>query len=159
MAATVRVPRRVLVFGAMRVRETSTARCDLRSATLAALIAALALSACGSDDFENAPRPPIPLELTAAIDDRRVSVSPSELGAGTVVITISNQTADPTRLVLEGPTDAQSGEIVPGGTGSIKTTLEEGEYEAAAGAEIDIKTTTVTVGPERESSKDELLQP
>ncbi len=145
----------------MRVRETSTARCNSRSATLAALAAttALSLSACGSDDFENEPRPPIPIELTAAIDDRRVSVSPSELGAGTVVITISNQTADPTSLVLEGPTDAESGEIVPGGTGSIKTTLEEGEYEAAAGVESDIKATSVTVGPERESSKDDLLQP
>lgn len=126
---------------------------------IVAAAAALALAACGSDDFPNDPRPPSPIELTAAIDDRAVSVSPSEFGAGLVVITVSNQTDDPTRLVLEGPTSAQSGEIVPGGTASIKTTLEEGTYEAAAGTEIDIKTSTVTVGPERESSKDELLQP
>ncbi len=143
----------------MRARETSLVRRNRRAAALAVMLAAFVLAACGSDDFANDPRPPIPVELTAAIDDRSVSISPTELGAGVVVITVSNQTDDPTRLVIEGPTSAQSGEIPPGGTALIKTGLVEGEYTGSAGAESGIKPAKVSVGPERESSSDALLQP
>jgi hypothetical protein len=117
------------------------------------------LAACGEDDFPNDPRPAIPVELTAAIDQNSVDISPTTLGAGLVNVTISNQTAEPTRLTLEGPTSETSGEIPPGGTGSIKTALAEGEYEAAAGAEVDIRPATLEVGPDRPTSQNELLQP
>ncbi len=145
----------------MRFREAAIGTRRLRAGALGMLATApLLLGACGEDDFPNEPRPPSPIELTAAIDDKSVSVSPSSgLGAGIFTVTISNQTSEPTRLTLEGPTSAASGEIPPGGTGSIKTDLEEGEYEAAAGAEIGIKPATLEVGPERPSSQNELLQP
>ena len=119
----------------------------------------LLLGACGEDDFPNDPRPPAPIELTAAIDQRSVTISPQNLGAGLVVLTVSNQTDEPTRLTLEGPTSETSDEIPPGGTGSVKAALVEGEYEAAAGAEIGIEPATLEVGPERPSSQNELLQP
>ena len=119
----------------------------------------LLLSACGEDDFPNEQRPPSPIELTAAIDEKSVSVSPGAIGAGLVNVTISNQTDEPTRLTLEGPTSETSGEIPPGATGAIKAALEEGDYEAAAGAEVDIKPATLEVGPTRPSSQNELLQP
>ena len=144
----------------MRFREAVTGSPRGRAAAgllLGALL--LGLAACGEDDFENEPRPPAPIEITAAIDDRSVNVSPSKFGAGLVTITISNQSDEPTRLTLEGPTDEASGEIPPGGTGSLKAALEEGDYEASAGAEIDIKPQRVTVGPERETSQNELLLP
>ena len=145
----------------MRFREAAIGTRRLRAGALGMLAtASLVLGACGEDDFPNEPRPASPIELTAAIDENSVSVSPGEgLGAGIVTITISNQTAEPTRLTLEGPTSATSNEIPPGGTGSIKTTLEEGEYEAAAGAEVGIKPATLEVGPERPTSQNELLQP
>jgi hypothetical protein len=121
---------------------------------------ALGLAGCGGDDdFANDPRPPSPIDLTASIGANNVSVSPSEFGAGLVTITIANLTDEPARLTLEGPTDVASGEIVPGGTGSVKANLEEGEYEASAGAEPGIRPDTIVVGPERESSSDQLLQP
>ncbi len=119
----------------------------------------LLLSACGEDDFPNEQRPPSPIELTAAIDEKSVSVSPKAIGAGLVNLTISNQTDEPTRLTLEGPTSEASSEIPPGATGAIKAALEEGDYEAAAGAEIDIKPATLAVGPTRPSSQNDLLQP
>ena len=123
-------------------------------------MAAVLVGACGEDDFPNDPRPAAPVELTAAIDERSVSVSPRTVGAGLVTITISNQTDEPTRLTLEGAGEpVTSSEIPPGGTGSIKTTLEEGEYEAAAGAAIGIKPADLEVGPERPTSQNELLQP
>ncbi len=145
----------------MRFRgEASIATRSLRGGALGLLAPVLLLlGACGEDDFPNDPRPPAPIELTAAIDQRSVTISPQNLGAGLVVLTVSNQTDEPTRLTLEGPTSETSDEIPPGGTGSVKAALVEGEYEAAAGAEIGIEPATLEVGPERPSSQNELLQP
>ena len=120
---------------------------------------AVGVSGCGEDDFENDPRPPSPVELTAAIDSNSVTIAPSDPAAGLVVITISNQTEESTQLVLEGPTDASSGEIPPRGTGTIKAALEEGEYEASAGSDATIEPTEVLVGPPGESSQNDLLLP
>ena len=130
-------------------------------APLGALVAAFALGACGEDDFENQPRPPAPIELTARIADDVINVSPSspeEVGAGLATITISNQSQDPATLVLEGPTDDQSDEIVAGGTGSMKVALEEGDYTVST-QDSDARETKLEVGPERETSQNDLLLP
>ncbi len=97
-------------------------------AALAAVALAGTLAACGDEDFENNPRPPAPISMSARIGDDGVALGPTEVGAGLANITISNQTDDPATLVLEGPTDESSDEIVAGGTGSLKVALEEGEY-------------------------------
>ena len=119
------------------------------------------VSACGEDDFENDPRPPSPVELTAAIDKESVSIAPANPAAGLVVITVSNQTDEVTQLVLDGPgdDDPASGDIEPLGTGSIKAALEEGEYQALAGNSETIKPAPITVGPPGESSQNDLLLP
>lgn len=119
----------------------------------------LLVSACGEDDFENEPRPPTPIALTAAIDSESVNIAPNEFGAGIVDITISNQTDEPTRLILEGPTSTASRELTPGGTGTLKTTLEEGVYEVAANDGEGIRPARLEVGPERPTSQNELLKP
>ena len=125
------------------------------------LALAVSVSGCGEDDFENEPRPPSPVELTAAIDKRAVSIAPSDPAAGLVVITISNQTDEVTQLVLDGPgdDDPTSGDIEPLGTGSIKAALEEGEYQAIAGNSEEIEAAALTVGPPGESSQNDLLLP
>src|SRR5687768_2141343 len=108
----------------MRIREVAQ---NLGGSRVAAAGVGLALvvglSGCGEDDFENDPRPPSPVELTAAIDKKGVSIAPSDPAAGLVVITISNQTDEAIQLVLDGPgdEDPSSGTIAPLGTGSIKT--------------------------------------
>jgi hypothetical protein len=132
------------------------------SVALVALAAGVAISACGEDDFENEPRPPAPIELTALIDDSKVKVSPSrppEVGAGLATFTISNQSADPAALVLEGPTDEASDEIPPGGTGSMKVALEQGDYIVSAGDDSNPRESGLEVGPKRPSSQNELLLP
>jgi hypothetical protein len=145
----------------MRFRE-ATQRLGRSRAGLSAACVLLAtgLGACGEDDFENQPRPPSPIELTAAIDKRGVSIAPSDPGAGLVVITVSNQTDDDAQLILDGPgdDDPSSGTIEPLGTGSIKAELEEGTYEATTGID-SIEAAEVTVGPPRESSQNDLLLP
>lgn len=124
---------------------------------IAALVSAAGLGACGDEDFENNPRPPSPIELSARIGDDSVTVSPSEVGAGLATITISNQTRDAAGLVLEGPTDEASDEILAGGTGSMKIALEEGDYDVTD--DDGARGTELIVGPERESSQNELGLP
>lgn len=129
---------------------------------VAAIAVTVAVSACGEDDFENQPRPPSTIELTALINDEAVKVSPSranEVGAGLAAVTISNQSSEPAALVLEGPTDAESPEIAPGATGSLKTTLEEGDYVVSAGEDTGPRDGKLEVGPERESAQNDLLLP
>jgi hypothetical protein len=125
---------------------------------LAAGIAALAIAGCGDEDFKNDPRPPAPIELGALINDGGVRLSPTKnIGAGPATITISNQTADPARLVFEGPTNDSSDQIIAGGTGSMKVDLAEGDYTvstAEGGRSQDL-----SVGPERPSSQNDLLLP
>ena len=133
----------------MRVR-------SLAAVTVA--LSALVLTACGEDDFENNPRPAAPISLSARIGDSGVSLGPEEVGAGLATITISNQTDDPATLVLEGPTDESSDEVVAGGTGSMKIELKEGEYQVSNGS-TGTGVTDLKVGPERESSQNELLLP
>jgi hypothetical protein len=133
----------------------------MRVRSLAAVVVALSalgLAACGDKDFENNPRPPAPISLSARIADHGVSVGPQDVGAGVANITISNQSADPATLVLDGPTQESSGEIVAGGTGSIKVELKEGDYQVSSGNGGG-GAAKLTVGPTRPSSQNDLLLP
>lgn len=126
----------------------------------AGLAGVLALAGCGSDDFENKPRPPTPLSVTVEIDDNKVSVSPDEFGAGLVVFTISNQAESAQTLAIEGPRISKSSRLLePTTTGELKLDLEPGEYELKAGADSKAKPGKLVVGPERPSAQNELLQP
>lgn len=140
----------------------------IRAGALPALCAAgLALAGCGEDDFENEPRPPVPVQLTGVITEQKVTVSPNELGAGPVVITVSNQTKASHTLTLEsadgGTIREQVGPINPLDTATLQRTLEPGEYTVSAGSEAamprEITPATLTIGQERKSGSDELLLP
>ena len=123
------------------------------------LAVGLAVSACGAEDFPNDPRPPSPITLTAVIDEQGITVSPRAVGAGRARFTVANQSREPGALVLEGPTDAVSDEILPGNTARLQTDLLEGEYIVSAGEDSTVTDTSLEVGPERASAKNELLLP
>jgi hypothetical protein len=125
----------------------------------AAVAAAIGLTACGDDDFENNPRPPSPVEMSARISNADVVVSPGSVGGGPVNITVSNQSDQPAALTLEGPTDAIGDELPPGAVGEFRTTLEEGDYEVSGGPESDAREGTLVVGADRQTSQNELLLP
>lgn len=124
-------------------------------------------SGCGGDDFENEPRPAVPLELTGVIQERGVSVSPSkgaDIGAGPFIITISNQTDDAHTVTLEGTSvEERVGPIQPQDTATIQKTLAQGTYEVRAGSqeavEKEIPSAELVVGARRDASNDELLLP
>ena len=140
----------------------------IRAGATAILCAAgLALAACGEDDFENDPRPAVPKQLTGVITEQKVTVSPDELGAGPVVITVSNQTEASHTVTLEssdgGTIREQVGPINPLDTATLQRTLTQGTYTVKAGSETavpkEIQPATLTIGKDRKSGSGELLLP
>ena len=108
------------------------------------------------------PRPPAPILVTAKVDDEKVVVSPGDFGAGLVTFAISNQSDDPVSLTLVGPApedNQASSEIPPAGVDEFKAEMVEGDYEINGGERSGAKPAQIVVGPERESSSDELLLP
>jgi hypothetical protein len=136
-----------------------------RAYTALLLVAAASLAAgCGEDDFENEPRAPVPIELTGVIQERGVSVQPKEVGAGPILITISNQTQEAHTVTLDGDTiEERVGPIAPQDTATIQKTVKPGTYEVRAGsAEAvgeEIPPAELTIGPRRDASNDRLLLP
>ena len=133
------------------------------------LVGALGLVAgCGEDDFKNEKRPPVPIELTGVIQEDKVTVSPNgrdtKVGAGPVLITISNQTEDSHTVTLEGDRIRERvGPINPLDTASIQKTLPQGVYEVRAGSEVavpkEIRPAELRIGPPRDPSNNRLLLP
>jgi hypothetical protein len=126
-----------------------------------------ALVACGgSDQRENHLRPPVPVTLTGAIHADRIQVSPASVGAGTVVLVVSNQSKAPQTVTFEtdelggtkGGTTASSPEIAPGSTGRVTIVTREGTYSVHT-SEAAIRAARVDIGPPRKSAQDRLLLP
>ena len=134
-----------------------------RAAALA-VIMATGLAACGEDDFKNEPREPVAVNLTGVVQSDRVTVSPAKVGGGPVVITIANQTDDPHEIFLRGGSvNASVGPVAPTAAGTIRRTLESGDYEVSVGTEAavprEIKPAKLTVGADRKSGSDALQLP
>ena len=122
------------------------------------MVAAIAVTGCGRDDFENDPRPATAAEISVEIGSDEVVVSPREFGAGMVNFTIANLGDIEATLAIDGPTVAESDQVAPGGTATLKTELVSGAYRASAEG-TDAIPFDFEVGPERPSAKDELLLP
>jgi hypothetical protein len=137
----------------------------VRGVAIFAAVAALAAAGCGEEDFENEPRPPVPMELTGVIQEDKVTVSPSRnIGAGPFVITISNQTDSDYTITLEGESVTEEvGPVAPLDTATIQRTLAPGSYEVKAGSaravRKEIAPASLDVGAERKNSNSELLLP
>jgi hypothetical protein len=135
--------------------------------TGAALLALAAMTAAGcgsSSKFENKPRPPAPVQLTGVITDKGVTVSPDRVGAGPVILLISNQTQQAHTITLDGgATKDTVGPINPLDTAKVQQTLEQGAYKVIAGSSKavskELKPGTLDVGPRRRSSSDQVLLP
>ncbi len=127
----------------------------------------LAAAACGGEsDYANELRPPSPINVTAAITDNRVVVSPKRFGAGPIVLIIANQSSEAREVTLE--TDEVAGNR-PGlrqrtspvnarGTAELKVDVRKGTYRLSVDSE-DITPASLTVGAKRASAQNDLLQP
>ena len=127
-------------------------------------IAAAIVAGCGGEDFKNEARAPIREALTGVVQNDKVTVSPSKIGAGPVEITISNQTKADHTVTLEGESIVErQGPVAPGDTLTIQKTLTQGSYEVKAGSEKavprEIRPAILRIGKERKNSNNDLLLP
>lgn len=131
------------------------------------MVATLVIAGCGGgSDYKNRPRPPAPLNITASVSNAGIAVSPTSFGAGPIVLIVTNQTGASQEVTFESnelgaskPGVTQTTEpINPRGTGQLQVNVTEGRYRVRA-ANADIAPATITVGPERQSAQNQLLQP
>ena len=137
------------------------------SAALAAAAAiACGVAGCGgSDDYANKPRPASPINVTAAISTKKVSISPQTFGAGPIVMIVSNQTKAAQTVTIQteelGGEEAglrKSTEIGPNGTATMQLDVRKGSYAVSTRGSA-IAPANVEVGGPRRSAQDELLEP
>jgi hypothetical protein len=137
-------------------------------------VISLTAAACGGGTtFANKPRPPTPVNLTVYVNNARVSVSPSSVGAGPVVFIVSNA-ADQTVSLNIGTRDGSSigttGPINPQSTAQVTVDFRHpGAYTVSAGrtgttqaqrhAPTSISSATLRIGRQRPSASSQLLQP
>ncbi len=137
----------------------------MRRVLMACAVAALAFAGCGGGkDFANNPRPAVPLQLTGVITKEKVTISPNKVGAGPIVITVSNQTAQSRTLTLDGNgIQERVGPINPLDTAQLQKTLKPGRYQVIAGSEAATATSiapaTLVIGKARKSASDKVLLP
>jgi hypothetical protein len=130
----------------------------LASLGASALAFGVVLAGCGSEDFANNPRPPTPIEISAKVDSNRVQVAPDHFGAGLVNFTIANLSSSPITFHVTGPTTGSTQEIQPNAPDFLRMSMKQGTYQVKA-SKNKIKPATITVGPERKSSQNNLLEP
>jgi hypothetical protein len=113
--------------------------------------------------------------MTVYINDQRISVSPTSVGAGPVQLIVTNQASNSESLTVlpagsaAGQPLADTGPISPQGTAQVTVHLNTGDYtvataphastEAANATPGGIQAALVHVGKPRPSASSQLLQP
>ena len=143
-----------------------------RSATLLAAaglaLAAFSAGCGGSGNYANKPRPATPINVTAAVDENQISISPKTFGAGPITLIISNQSTSSQQVTLEtdqqpgddGPGEKaiQTGPISPRETAAVKGEVKQGTYALRVGGD-GVEAATIVVGKARPTAQNDLLQP
>jgi hypothetical protein len=143
-------------------------RMRMLGALSAAAIGAATAAGCGSTGgYDNASRPPAPVNVAVSVTNDRVEVSPSHLGAGPIVLLVANsgdKSRDVTLSQAHGASsscvasDASSGPINPRGVARLPVELIEGD--CLVGVRGDgVHPAHLFVGPERKSAQEDVLQP
>jgi hypothetical protein len=127
----------------------------------------LGLGACGAPaERSNDERPPAPINVTAALIDGHLQVSPRSFGAGPIRLLVTNQTKDARTITLQTDETGGSepglrrktGPISPAGTATLAVDVREGDYRLSANGG-DIDAVALKVGPARPSAQGDLSLP
>lgn len=135
-----------------------------RTATVGLGLLSLAVAGCGDNGtYKSQNRPPSPITVTASISDKSVSVSPAKFGAGPVNLVIANESTAAQRVTFESDGSAagfrhQTGPINPGAPTTLVVDVPTGGAVLRVG-DSSIEPAHVTVGAERPTAQNELLQP
>lgn len=136
-------------------------------ALLAAVLACLVLAGCaGEDSYQNARRPPAPINVTVAVDEGTIRVTPPSFGAGPVVLVVANESGTAQQLTFEtdeigGPTGGirrSTRRIADGATATLQVDPRPGRYRLGTGSDA-VRAATVEVTASRPSAQDALLLP
>lgn len=135
----------------------------------------LAVSACGTAGGSAATkvRPPTPVNLSVYVNNSRISVSPSRIGAGPVVFTVTNQANRSESLTIrganQGRTLASTAPINPQGTTQVSVDFNPGDYTIATAPQgqtdadlaqpSSITPASIHIGRMRQSSSNSVLEP
>jgi hypothetical protein len=134
-------------------------------------LATAALAGCGSSThFADKSRPPTPVNVSVYIDNSRISVSPTSLGAGPVVFVVTNQASRAEALTVKsassGGTVASTAPINPQATSQFTVNFREGSYTLATSASNDaalsgttIQSASLHIGKTRGNANNALLEP
>ena len=147
----------------------------MRRATIGilAVSAAVAAGCGGSKHFANDPRPPTPVNLTVSINKKGILLSPDSVGAGPVTFVITNQASQAEAVTVHpaagGAALATTAPINPQATSSVQVNFTPGTYtvgttgaggtDASQANPTPIQSASLFVGPQRQNSNGELLQP
>jgi hypothetical protein len=133
----------------------------------------VAVAGCGGGArFADKARPPTPVNLTVFINDARVSVSPSSVGAGPVVFIITNQASRAEAVTIRaasggGPL-ASTAPINPQATSDVTVNFHPGDYTVttstpatanALATGTTVKSASLHIGPSRSNANNVLLEP
>jgi hypothetical protein len=118
-------------------------------------------------------RPPSPVNLTVYVNDSRVSVSPTSVGAGPVIFIVTNQASRAESLAIStaggSQTVATTAPINPQGTTQVSVNFKPGDYtiataphgrtDAQLSESSPIRSVSIHIGRQRATSSNQLLQP
>ncbi len=133
----------------------------------AAVLCVAVLAGCGSEDFQNKPRPASALEITGVIQKDKVTISPDQFGAGPILLAISNQTEEAPTVTLmraracasaSGRRPAPHGQHASAAPTRTRAPTQGAPPRQEAGAQ-EIQPAELDVGESRGDSSDQLLQP
>ncbi len=146
----------------------------MRRATIGMLaLITVTIAGCGGGaHFADKSRPPTPVNVTVFIDNSRISVSPSSVGAGPVVFIITNQASRAEAVTIRpangGSTLANTAPINPQATSQVTVNFREGDYSLttstpassdASAVGTTIQPTSLHIGRSRPNSNNALLEP
>jgi hypothetical protein len=140
----------------------------MRRATIGMLaLAMIALAGCGGGThFADKARPPTPVDVSVYIDNARVSVSPSSVGAGPVVFIVTNQASRAEALTVKsssGTTVASTAPINPQATSQFTVDFRRGSYVLASTSSdaglTTIQSAALRIGKPRANADNALLEP
>jgi hypothetical protein len=139
------------------------------------MVCGLVLSACGTAGGKSASvlRPATAVNLTVYVNDSRVSVSPTSVGAGPVVFIVTNQARQAESLAISksgSGTVASTAPINPQGTTQVSVNFKPGDYTITTGGshartdaqraqQSSIRSASIHIGRARGSSSNQVLQP
>lgn len=147
-------------------------------------VAALLAAGCGVEDHANEPRPQPPTRVSVSVSEDKLTVDPRRIAFGPeptqripqnryagqppvrsrepldVVLVAANLTDTESRLRVRGRRrSATSPALVANGNISMLANLPTGIYEVSAANLPDVEPATLTVGPYRTSSENDVLLP